>query len=98
MRSAVLSLLGGLALVAAQSTVVSSAAGAESTTYVTGALGDAAVVSDNPVGDVYTAHLPESNKTSIRGYISASSQTGTGVTFEVVLVGLPDLSLGPFSK
>lgn len=98
MRSAVLSLLAGLALVAAQSTVVSSAPGAESTSYVTGALGDAAVVTDNPVGDVYTAVLPETSRTNISGSISGATLTGTGVRFEVNFVGFDDLSLGPFSK
>lgn len=96
MHFIVLSLLGGLALVAAQSTVVSSAPGAEPTTYVTGRLGDAAVVTDNPIGDVYSAVLPESSRTSIRGYISGSSEDGTGVRFNVSFTGFPDLSLGPF--
>ncbi|KAI9783748.1 MAG: hypothetical protein M1816_001184 [Peltula sp. TS41687] len=97
MRFVFSSLLGNLALIAAQSSVISSAPYVSHASGATGLLGDAAAISDNPVGDIYTAVLPDSNKTTIRGFISARGYTGTGVAFEVVLVGLPHLSLGPFT-
>ncbi|KAI9800630.1 MAG: hypothetical protein M1826_005345 [Phylliscum demangeonii] len=64
---------------------------------VTGALGDAAIVKDNPIALTYTATLPNSTTSNIRGSISATASTnGTGVQFTVKLSGLPDPSLGPF--
>ncbi|KAI9810639.1 MAG: hypothetical protein M1826_003493 [Phylliscum demangeonii] len=64
---------------------------------VTGALGNAAIVKDNPIGVRYTATLPNSNTTTIRGSISATaSGNGTGVQFTVDFSGFPDQSLGPF--
>ena len=63
----------------------------------TGKLGDAAIVENNPVGVTYTATLPNSNTTGIRGYVSGTSNSnGTGVNFVVNLFGFPDASLGPF--
>lgn len=47
----------------------------------------------------YTAFLPKSNTTGIRGYVAATSNgNGTGVKFNVNVYGLPDASFGPFRK
>ncbi|KAL9010588.1 MAG: hypothetical protein Q9173_004489 [Seirophora scorigena] len=63
----------------------------------TGQLGDAAIVQGNPVGVTYTATLPDSPTTGIRGYVAGTSNAnGTGVNFNVNLFGFPDASLGPF--
>ncbi|KAI4173017.1 MAG: hypothetical protein LQ348_006650 [Seirophora lacunosa] len=63
----------------------------------TGQLGDAAIVQGNPVGVTYTATLPNSLTTGIRGYVAGTSNAnGTGVNFNVNLFGFPDSSLGPF--
>ncbi|KAL8648481.1 MAG: hypothetical protein Q9210_004966 [Variospora velana] len=63
----------------------------------TGRLGDAAIVQDNPVGVTYTATLPDSPTTGVRGYVAGTSNAnGTGVNFNVNLFGFPDASLGPF--
>lgn len=65
----------------------------------TGQLGDAAIVQGNPVGVTYTAVLPDSPTTGIRGSIAGTTNAnGTGVNFNVNLSGLPDPSLGPFCK
>jgi len=65
----------------------------------TGKLGNASVVTTNPVGVTYTAILPDSPKSSIRGYVAGTSNAnGTGVNFNINIYGLPDPSLGPFSK
>lgn len=65
----------------------------------TGQLGDAAIVQGNPVGVTYTATLPNSPTTGIRGYVAGTSNAnGTGVNFNVNLFGFPDSSLGPFCK
>jgi len=65
----------------------------------TGKLGDAAVVTGNPAGVTYTAILPNSNSTGIRGYVAGTSTSnGTGVNFNINLYGFPDASLGPFRK
>lgn len=65
----------------------------------TGKLGDAAIVQNNPVGVTYTATLPNSNTTGIRGYVSGTSAAnGTGVTFNVNLSGFPSAALGPFRE
>lgn len=66
---------------------------------VTGQLGDAAIVENNPAGVSYVATLPERNTTDIRGSVVATSNSnGTGVNFQISLSGLPDPTLGPFSK
>ena len=63
----------------------------------TGKLGDAAVVTNNPVGVTYTATLPDSKTSGIRGYVSGTSNSnGQGVLFNVNLFGFPSASLGPF--
>lgn len=65
----------------------------------TGKLGNANVVTTNPVGVTYTAILPDTPKSSIRGYVAGTSNAnGTGVNFNINIYGLPDQSLGPFSK
>ena len=63
----------------------------------TGQLGPAAEVEGNPPGVTYQAILPESKKSTIRGYVAGtSSPDGKGVVFNVNIYGLPDSSLGPF--
>lgn len=63
----------------------------------TGQLGDAAVVTNNPIGVTYTAVLPNSKTSGIRGYISGTSAAdGKGVNFVANFYGFPDASLGPF--
>ncbi|KAL6718068.1 hypothetical protein ACLMJK_004153 [Lecanora helva] len=79
--------LSSLALAAAQAPVPG----------VTGKLGDAPITTNNPAGVTYTAFLPNSNSTGVRGYVAAtSSANGTGVSFNVNLYGFPSPSLGPF--
>ncbi|MCJ1480289.1 hypothetical protein MMC06_000444 [Schaereria dolodes] len=63
----------------------------------TGKLGDAPITENNPTGVTYTAFLPNSNTTNIRGFVSGTaSNNGTGVVFTVSLTGLPPADLGPF--
>ncbi|KAL8729904.1 MAG: hypothetical protein Q9166_004461 [cf. Caloplaca sp. 2 TL-2023] len=65
---------------------------------VTGKLGDAEIVDTNPAGITYTAFLPNSSTSDIRGFVAGTSNAnGTGANFVVQLTGLPDPSLGPFS-
>ncbi|KAL8663737.1 MAG: hypothetical protein Q9168_008047 [Polycauliona sp. 1 TL-2023] len=60
--------------------------------------GPAPVVENNPRGVTYSATLPDSEKSGIRGtVIGSSALDGTGVNFKISLSGLPDASLGPFS-
>ncbi|KAL8993872.1 MAG: hypothetical protein Q9169_006027, partial [Polycauliona sp. 2 TL-2023] len=60
-------------------------------------MGPAAVVEGNPAGVAYTATLPESEKSGIRGSVTGfSSPNGAGVNFKLDLSGFPDASLGPF--
>lgn len=90
MHSAIaLAALSGLALVNAQAPVVPG---------TTGKLGNALITTKNPAGVTYTATLPNSNKTTIRGYVSATSNAnGTGVIFNVNLFGFTNTgSQGPF--
>ncbi|KAI9890717.1 MAG: hypothetical protein M1814_003647 [Vezdaea aestivalis] len=82
----VTSLTAAAALASAQST----------TTPVTGKLGDAKIVTNNPPSTVYTANLPNKNTTNVRGTIVASSASnGTGVVFTISVRGFPT-SGGPF--
>lgn len=82
---------------------LSAFVGAQNTT--TGALGDAAVVKNNPLGVVYTATLPETRffKASglagnVKGSVSAvANPDGVGVSFKVDFSNLPT-SGGPFRK
>ena len=63
----------------------------------TGKLGNAAVETGEPLGAVYTATLPDSDTTGIRGFVSgATGPGGVGVFFTVSLSGFPSPSLGPF--
>lgn len=72
--STVLSVLSTLALVSAQ----------------TSKLGDAPVVTNNPIGASYYATLPDKESESVRGTVYAvSSPTGKGVDFDITLSGLP---------
>lgn len=65
----------------------------------TGKLGDAAIVTTNPPGITYTATLPNSTTSDIRGFVAGTSNAnGTGVVFNINLSGFPDPSLGPFCK
>ena len=51
---------------------------------------EAPVTTDNPVGPVYIATLPETESTTIRGSVSASADTdGKGVVFAISFSGLP---------
>ncbi|OCL12959.1 Cu,Zn superoxide dismutase-like protein, partial [Glonium stellatum] len=62
----------------------------------TGKLGDAPVVTNNPIGASYYATLPNKATESVRGTVYAvSSPTGKGVDFDVTLSGLPAEG-GPF--
>lgn len=77
--------------------LVAALARAQSNTVpVTGILGDAAVVTNNPAGAVYTATLPVNNASTVRGSVVAKSVAGgTGVHYDVSFSGLPS-SGGPF--
>ena len=66
---------------------------------VTGKLGPAKIIEGNPAGVSYIAQLPDRKDTTVRGSVVGTSNTnGTGVNFQISLSGLPDPSLGPFSK
>ncbi|KAL8819284.1 MAG: hypothetical protein Q9223_002250 [Gallowayella weberi] len=96
--------LTGLAIVNAQSPsippaqVPKNAAGAPlPVPGVTGKLGNAEIVTNNRPGVTYTAFLPNSSTSNIRGFIAGTSNAnGTGVNFALQISGLPDASLGPF--
>lgn len=63
---------------------------------VTGKLGDAAVITNNPAGAVYAATLPNREDTPVRGSVVASTVGGgEGVEFQVSISGLPAEG-GPF--
>lgn len=65
---------------------------------ITGKLGNAAVTTNNPLGVSYTATLPESPTTGVRGFVKATTNSnGSGVAIQVSL-RLPDASLGPFRQ
>lgn len=65
---------------------------------VTGQLGDATIVDDNLAGVTYTAFLPNSTTSDLRGFVAGTSNAnGTGVNFAISVSGFPDPSLGPFS-
>ena len=79
-------------------------AGAQTTTYpVTGTLGNATVVEDNPPGAIYVATLPEKEffnpddpRGNVKGSVSATANpNGIGVSFQVTFSNLPT-SGGPF--
>jgi len=85
-------------------TALLSLASAQSTTVpVTGILGNASIVDDNPAGQLYTATLPTVeffNPSDPRGNVKGSvsgvaTANGVGVTFSVSFSNLPT-SGGPF--
>jgi len=58
---------------------------------------DAPVSTNNVEGVVYEAFLPDTDASTIRGYIAgASNANGTGIDFNINFYGLPDQSQGPF--
>ncbi|KAJ9668557.1 hypothetical protein H2201_001199 [Coniosporium apollinis] len=62
----------------------------------TGRLGDAEVVTNNPIGASYEARLPNIATTDVRGvFIATSNPSGRGVDFQITLDGLPSTG-GPF--
>ena len=75
------------------------------TNPVTGTLGNATVVEDNPPGPIYVATLPEKEffnpndpRGNIKGSVSATANpNGIGVSFQVTFSNLPT-SGGPFRK
>lgn len=78
--------------------------GAQSTTEpITGILGNATVVENNPRGVIYTATLPtkqffnpEDPRGNIKGSVSGTANAnGTGVSFSISFSNLPT-SGGPF--
>jgi len=88
----------------AGATVLIGLTTAQSTTFpVTGILGNATVVENNPIGVVYTATLPTTeffnpsdSRGNVKGSVSAvANDNGTGVTFSVSFSNLPT-SGGPF--
>ena len=84
-------------VVAALSGLVLTNAQAPGPNGITGVLGNAFITTDNPAGVTYTAVLPNSDTTGIRGYLSATSNAnGTGVLFNVNFYGFPSAALGPF--
>ena len=107
MHSAIaLAALSGLAIVKAQAPVPGATLIEGSPTYdgplipgITGKLGNALITNNNPLGVSYTATLPDSPTTGVRGSITATSNSnGTGVAISVSLFGFPDPSLGPFCE
>jgi hypothetical protein len=86
--------------------VLLTCAGAQTTIYpVTGALGNATIVEDNPPGAIYVATLPEKEffnpndpRGNVKGSVSATANpNGIGVSFQVTFSNLPT-SGGPFRK
>jgi hypothetical protein len=59
---------------------------------ITGALGDAQVVTNNPAGAAYRATLTG----KVSGSLNATSQAGKAVSFTLEVMGLP-VGTGPFS-
>jgi len=88
-----LAALSGLALVNAQAPGTVGPG-------TTGKLGNALITTNNPAGVTYTATLPNRNTTTIRGYVSATSNAnGTGVLFNVNLFGFTNVGTeGPFRE
>ena len=67
---------------------------------VTGELGDAEVIRNNPIGATWVATLPDREDTTLRGTVRASSaDDGVGVNFDLDITGLPVESSGgePFT-
>jgi hypothetical protein len=83
-----------------------SAVSAQTTTYpITGTLGNATVVENNPPGVIYTANLPPTSfvnpadpRGNVKGSVSGTANpNGIGVAFQVSFSNLPT-SGGPFRK
>ena len=84
--------LAAVALVAVSVTAQSD------TTPVTGKLGNATIVTNNPGGAGYVASLIPTSNSNIQGSVLAlTSSDHTGVNFQVALSGLPSEG-GPFRK
>ncbi|MCJ1305721.1 hypothetical protein MMC08_008537 [Hypocenomyce scalaris] len=98
MRTAtILSALPLLALTTAQATLIDGSIDGPIVPGTTGKLGNATITQDNPLGVTYSAVLPDSNTTGIRGYVAGTSNSnGTGVVFNINLYGFPSEALGPF--
>lgn len=92
-------------LVALATVITFVAAQSNGTGPVTGILGNASVVENNPPGVFYTAVLPEIEffnpkdpRGNIQGSVVASSNpNGIGVSFDIQFKNLPT-SGGPFRK
>ena len=68
------------------------------TTPVTGSLGNATVVADNPAGAIYGATMPDSNMTDVRGnVILTTAPGGTGINVQISVSGFPTEG-GPFRE
>lgn len=64
---------------------------------VTGELGDAVEVMNNPPGATYIALFEESKMSPVIGEVVAmADESGTGINFEIMLMGLPEDG-GPYS-
>ena len=77
-----------------------AASAAFASAQVTGELGDAEVIRNNPIGATWVATLPDREDTSLRGTVRASSaEDGVGVNFDLDITGLPVESSGgePFT-
>jgi hypothetical protein len=79
-------------MVATASIVVFLSSCAFAAAQVTGQLGDAQVVTNNPAGAHYQAVLTG----KVSGSVNATSEAGKAVSFTVEIKGLP-VGTGPFS-
>ena len=87
------------------STLLTSASAQTTTFPVTGTLGNATVVENNPTGPIYVATLPNTEffnpddpRGNVRGSVSATANpNGIGVSFQVTFSTLPT-SGGPFRE
>jgi len=93
-----------ISIFAVLATALFSRAGAQTTTTpVTGTLGNASTVENNPPGVIYTATLPTTEfnnpndpRGNVKGSISATANpNGIGVSFTINFSNLPT-SGGPF--
>lgn len=87
-----------LGLVSALSVLTCYVSAQSNTSPVTGKLGDALVVTDNPTSLQYIATFPNSVNSTVRGTVAVVSvPDGTGVSFDVTISGLPEEG-GPFRE
>jgi hypothetical protein len=85
--------------------LLASVSAQSNTVPVTGSLGNATVVENNPPGKIYTATLPtkeffnpEDPRGNVKGSVSATANpNGIGVSFQVSFENLPT-SGGPFRR